>query len=99
MIVEVNGIKYKSIEEPKREPLSRMVQMALIMGSIYGIGGSKPVSNRRSMNEGFDFVKEYGLIKNKQSKLSKSQRDYVVRYFEKHFNKIDEASLLNAYKS
>lgn len=85
MIVEVNGIKYQSVDEPKRRPLSKIAMVAIMMGAMYGIGSSKPVSSKLSMSDGFDFVKEYGLIKNKESKLTKSQRDYVIWYFEKHF--------------
>jgi len=82
MIVEVNGKKYEPIEQPKRKPLPKFAQMALIMSGVYGIGMG---GHKKQPSINADYVKEYGLIKNKQSKLPRSNREYIVWYFEKHF--------------
>jgi len=88
MIVKVNGIQYQSVDEPKCKPMSRFMAAALMMGGVYGISSSKPTKCGPDASS-IDYIKEYELIKNKQSKLSRAQRDYVVRYFEKHFKPIE----------
>ena len=55
------------------------------MNDLYGYGESR---YERKLPEGTDIVKEYGLIQNKQSKLSKWERDMVVRIFEKNYYRV-----------
>jgi len=55
------------------------------MNDLYGYGESR---YERKLPEGTDIIKEYGLIKNKQSKLSKWERDMVVRIFEKNYYRV-----------
>lgn len=43
----------------------------------------------RELPKGTDIIKEYGLIQNRQSKLSKWGRDTVVRIFEKNYRVLD----------
>lgn len=76
-IVEVNGIKYTQKEQPKK----RLNPM--IMGMIYG--GLNFINKERPK---VDIVKEYGLIQEKKSNLSRSNRDWVVSQFEKNFTKL-----------
>lgn len=47
--------------------------------------GSKKEKEKEIPN---DIVKEYGLIQQKKSNLSKSQRDWIVWKFEKNFKRV-----------
>jgi hypothetical protein len=88
MEVEVNGVKYQSIEKTKRGPASKkLFQLAMINlvfgGDLHGtLGYSRPAPN-------CDVVKEYGLIQLKQSKLSRADREWVVYNFENNFKRVD----------
>jgi hypothetical protein len=55
------------------------------MNDLYGSGESR---YERKLLDGTDIVKEYGLIQNKQSKLSKWERDMVVKIFEKNYYRV-----------
>ena len=89
-MIEINGIKYKK-NEPKQKQSSyasrRMLAMAAIAATCDPYGGyGSTYSRPRPV---VDIVKEYELIQNKQSKLSKSDRDWVVRVFEANYTKIE----------
>ncbi len=77
MEIEINGIKYQQKEQPKK-PMSRTLMAMMVMG-----GGS-----RQKETPNVDLVEEYGLIQQKKSTLSKSQRDWVVWQFEKNFERM-----------
>ena len=47
-----------------------------------------PYSKKPKETHQVDIVKEYGLIQRKESTLSKSQREWVVLQFEKHFERV-----------
>lgn len=85
MELEINGIKYKKIEKQQRKPLSKNAQKLLIMAAAFG-GLDLGLSNKNMPN--VDIIKEFGLIQNKKSSLSRKERDYVV--FK--FNQIYEQS-------
>lgn len=57
--------------------------MAEIMGGGF-MGGRKKSRQRPDVN----IVEEYRLIQNKKSRLSKSERDWVVYEFESTFTKV-----------
>lgn len=82
MEIEVNGIKYISKEQPKMH-ISKTLMMIMIMAGM--TFGDK--ENRQKAIE-IDIVKEYGLIEQKKSNLSKSQRDWVIQEFKKNFQRI-----------
>lgn len=93
---DLNGVKYAPIKTEQRKhkhvssKLGGIMAMASMMympymNDLYGYGESR---YERKLPEGTDIVKEYGLIKNKQSKLSKWERDMVVRIFEKNYYRV-----------
>lgn len=93
---DLNGVKYAPIKTEQRKhkhvssKLGGIMAMASMiylpyMNDLYGYGESK---YERKLPEGTDIVKEYGLIQNKQSKLSKWERDMVVRIFEKNHYRV-----------
>jgi len=83
---EINGIKYQKKPEPQRNHrrmppmLMGMMMMAeMAMPGYYG--GPKKQRELPHVN----IIEEYGLIQQKKSNLSRSQREWVVRTFEKNF--------------
>lgn len=93
---DLNGVRYAPIKTEQRKhnyvssKLGGIMAMASMiympyMNDLYGYGESK---YERKLPEGTDIVKEYGLIQNKQSKLSKWERDMVVRIFEKNYYRV-----------
>ena len=82
-IIVINGISYEPI--PQSKPKRYNTKMASIMAMTsfmypvidYG-GGSR---NKEYTGPRVDIVEEFKLIQNKQSKLSKRDRDWVVHKF------------------
>lgn len=87
----INGIKYAPIEDnkPKKSnsyyhtlaakyaPL--VVAHSVIAGKSYC---------QRQLDKDIDIIKEYGLIQLKKSKLSRWERDEVIKIFECNFKQI-----------
>ena len=93
---DLNGVKYAPIKTERRKhkhyssKLGGILAMASMiympyMNDLYGYGESR---YERKLSVGTDIVKEYGLIQNKQSKLSKWERDMVVRIFERNYYRV-----------
>lgn len=93
---DLNGVKYAPIKTEQRKhkhvssKLGGIIAMASTMympymNDLYGYGESR---YERKLQEGTDIIKEYGLIQNKQSKLSKWERDMVVRIFERNYYRV-----------
>ena len=93
---DLHGVRYAPIETEQRKhkhvssKLGGIMAMASMiylpyMNNLYGYGESR---YERKLPEGTDIVKEYGLIQNKQSRLSKWERDMVVRIFEKNYYRV-----------
>lgn len=89
---EVNGIKYKPIErEPKSRKGATKLNSFMAMASMLAPLASMDFgsSYNRELPKGTDIIKEYGLIQNKKSKLTKWERDRVVSIFEYNYCKLD----------
>jgi hypothetical protein len=93
---DLNGVKYAPIKTEQRKhkhvssKLGGIMAMASMiympyMNDLYGYGESR---YEHKLPDGTDIVKEYGLIQKKQSKLSKWERDMVVRIFEKNYYRV-----------
>jgi hypothetical protein len=92
----LNGVKYAPIKTEQRKhkhvssklggimAIASMIYMPY-MNDLYGYGESR---YERKLPDGTDIIKEYGLIQNKQSKLSKWERDMVVKIFEKNYYRV-----------
>lgn len=78
--MNINGIEY--IERPIKDhkpstaSLGLMTVMAMCGGRFHGF--------KRSM-EYDDLINEYTLVQNKESSLSKKEREYVVYLFNKKY--------------
>jgi hypothetical protein len=86
MEIEINGVKYISKEQSKM-PVSKTMMAVMIMA---GMEGSLGGSTRKELVEDEFIVKEYSLIQQKKSNLSKRQRDYVVWKFKKTFKRVSD---------
>ena len=91
---DLNGIKYAPIKTEQRKHkhvTPKLVGLISFASMIYSpcmmdmYGEDK---YERKLPDGTDIVKEYGLIQNKISKLSKWERDIVVRIFEKNYYRV-----------
>lgn len=79
--VTVNGVEYEKVETPKRD--SKFTYIEYLLSQFY-ISKNSGKSSKPNVN----LVDEFELIQNKQSKLSRSNRDWVVSQFNKHFKPV-----------
>lgn len=99
---EINGVRYKPVESEVRKHKSNKKYLNSRMLGIMGLASMiyAPYMNdmysglgrsyQRQLPEGTDIVKEFGLIQQKKSKLSKWERDTVVHIFRRNFNVVEE---------
>jgi len=80
--IEINGRTYKErvIDSPK---MSKTLNTIMLMA--YGFGMPQIKHNR---HPNINIVKEFELIQQKKSNLSKSKRDWVERQFHSNFEEI-----------
>lgn len=86
MEIEINGIWYKEV--PKQEELPQIqysAEMLFYMG-MYGVYRASRQWNAAKLR--INTIEEFKLIQEKKSKLSRNQRDLVVKRFNKLFTKI-----------
>ena len=84
--IEINGIKYQQKEQPKRKPMSKTMTAMLMMASAFIT--LDPCSKKPKEQPKVDIIKEYGLIQQKKSNLSRSQREWVVWQFERNYERV-----------
>lgn len=87
-MIEVNGIKYesrKSDNSKKPKHLSKMMLVAQMLGGFSQYGSS---DYTRELPSGINLIDEYGKIQRKESKLSRWERDKIVRMFEKKYKSV-----------
>ena len=84
---EIDGIKYREKEKQQNrfpKTMSRLMLMASAFAAL------DPYSPKQKTFEAPDvnIISEYELIQKKQSKLTKSKRDWVVWQFERNFERV-----------
>jgi len=82
-VIIVNGISYREKEKPKSKVGKRLARLEI---TAMMFGGFAP--NKEPELPKVDIVKEFELIQNKKSQLSKSQRDLVEYKFHLNFTKV-----------
>ena len=92
---DVNGVEYTPIvrEQKINRKLHRLETLAsVLMPSIPYINpyAGEQVRHNRQLPEDTNIIKEYGLVQQKKSKLSRWERDAVVSVFERNFKKVTE---------
>jgi hypothetical protein len=84
----LNGVKYAPIKTEQSKHMSSKLGGIMSIASMNDLHGYGESQYQRKLPDGTDIVKEYGLIQKKQSKLSKWERDMVVRIFEKNYYRV-----------
>lgn len=86
-IITINGIKYKPVDRTpsnrSSKAFTRLMAISMIFGGMPSLGYSKKRPN-------VNIAKEYELIQNKQSKLSRNDRDRVEKTFHYNYTQIIE---------
>jgi hypothetical protein len=89
MSIEINGIKYQEIKREPYKPskaVSRVMTMAMMIGGLDCFSGGSTPKTRHSI----DLVKEYELIQQKKSNLTKRQRDQIEWRFNRQYERVEE---------
>lgn len=85
--VEVNGVKYRERNPERHINLpSRLHSIIMIANAFAAFDPFAPKTKERPK---VDLVKEFELIQNKKSKLSRRNRDWVEHQFHQNFIKVD----------
>ena len=89
---ELNGVEYTPIERKtaQTKDATRTSMLMLGMGLMMSMVNGYETRHDRKLNENINIIKEYGLIQQKKSKLSRWERDAVVSIFERNFKKLTE---------
>lgn len=82
MIFEINGESYK--ERPQSTFIGNSLLYAALFLTTFGGYGFNNTKERPEV----DLIEEYKLILQKKSSLSRSNREYIIREFNKRFIKI-----------
>lgn len=94
MEIEINGVKYRSIdtERPEKSPskkLSILSTMAMAFSGSAFMMPEMPRAFKSSVPPGTDIIKEFELIGQKRSTLSANQRREVIGIFLSQFKPIN----------
>jgi len=84
---DINGIRYREkVKEQNRfpKPMSRLMLIASAFAALDHYSPKQKTFEAPDVN----IVTEYELIQKKQSKLTKSKRDWVVWQFERNFERV-----------
>ena len=84
-MIEINGVWYK----PKSKPNNfNKLYTTLAIMSVYSGGMFLNKRSKTKINSEIDLIKEYSLILDKKSNLSRSERKYIEIEFNKNFEKV-----------
>lgn len=89
-VIEINGVSYQRNEVPEKEPRgnSRMFNWLVASMAAYEFtshhGLGVPIKSMPDVN----IESEFELIQNKQSKLSRTERDWVIQVFNQNYTKL-----------
>lgn len=86
-IVEILDKKYEPIVVEKKNNIGRFYSQILAMGVIFDSFSDNPIKTRSRPS--VDIAQEFELIQQKKSKLSRSDREWVVYQFHKHFKEVE----------
>ena len=89
--VNINGVNYEKIElnRNSNRAYSRIVQIAA-MAASFGAMDMYGNQYERKLPEGINIVKEFELIQQKKSRLSKWERDAVEVVFNRNYKKVKQ---------
>jgi len=84
--IEVNGVIYKRRASKASTPMSRRVSSIMMMAQMFGETTYSTKKQRQRPNVIIE--KEFALIQQKKSNLSKSDRDWVEHMFHMQYDKL-----------
>ncbi|MFZ1786847.1 MAG: hypothetical protein WAT92_00990 [Saprospiraceae bacterium] len=92
-VIIINGTEYKPItKEAKKVPkygsrLNGLMTGAMLLGGMDMMNFDSGTYTRK-LDSDISITEEYGLIQQKKSKLSKWERESVIRIFERNYEKV-----------
>ena len=87
-MIEIKGIQYEEIPQPEPKRVNRHTMELMMIASMYYLP-FMPRSNPQPRQKiKVDIVKEFELIQDKKSNLSRSQREWVVSQFNKKYRQV-----------
>ena len=93
MEIKINGLIYESkkIDVKETDKVSKMSTMLLGIASYMFIGQSRLGSSKmqKSSEPKVNLIDEFRLIQNKQSKLSRKDRNWVIFQFNRNFKLVE----------
>jgi hypothetical protein len=82
---EINGTKYSKQNAQKSRRLPPMLMGMMMMVEMAYAPNIEERKTRKENQPKINIIEEYGLIQQKNSKLSRSQREWVTKTFERNF--------------
>lgn len=91
MSIDINGVMYEKIPPRKPTASSRTIERILLMGkAVYG--SSMPMGTTfRNKFSHLNVVEEFKFVDRKISTLSRSERDYVTRTFNRNYVRVEQS--------
>lgn len=91
--IEINGEHWELIDEPKSKRWNGSSRMTNILAATLAMAGSLPMTDSRGGERMPTYpleylVREYALIQQKKSHLSRRERYWVTHQFESKFRKV-----------
>lgn len=91
MEIEIDGLKYRQkLTNNKPKIYGKSFMMLYGMAMMFSGQGSVGSSKKQSEPPRVNIVEEYKLIQAKKSRLSRNDRDWVVRQFNREFELVAE---------
>ncbi len=89
--ITINGVQYEPVENEVTKSyskhMSKIALMAMAMGGYDGYNNNRA---ERKLPSGINIEHEFELIQQKQSKLSRWERNLVESIFNKKYKKLDK---------
>lgn len=85
---EINGVKYSKKQNEEKKPMPsgamKIAMIGMMLGGMDALG-----STYQKERPNVNIIQEYAKIQRKESNLSRNDRDWVVRVFERNYEKIE----------
>lgn len=87
-MIEIKGILYEEIPKPPKKQMSKASLELMLIAGMYSLPFTTSSNSRPKEKLNIDIVKEFELIQDKKSNLSRSQREWVVFQFNKKYRAV-----------
>jgi len=88
--ITINGITYKQIPQTETPPkqINNLNPELLALFQIYTAAFSNQIKTKTKTFPNVDIIKEFELVQNKKSNLSRSNREWITKQFLKLYKPI-----------